>query len=85
MSKMNDAQRGAVLRAAEEAGIYHIKKMEDELGELRSFLEKKGGMKVTYPDKAEFIKVAQQVQKDFAADRSDEFKKLLQDIQNAAK
>ena len=76
MSKMNDAQRDAVLRAAKDAGAYHVKAMEDELGELRSFLEKEGGMKVTYPDKAEFIKVAQQVQDEFAADRSEEFKKI---------
>jgi len=85
LSKMNDAQREAVLRAAEDAGKFHVKAMEDELGELRAFLEKEGGMKVTYPDKAEFIKVAQKVQDDFAADRSEEFKKLLQDIRDAAK
>ena len=85
MSKMNDAQRDAVLRAAKDAGKFHVKAMEDELQELRSFLGKEGGMKVTYPDKAEFIKVALQVQDDFAADREAEFKKLLQDIRNAAK
>lgn len=85
MSKMDDVQREAVLRAAKDAGEYHVKAMENELGELRSFLGKEGGMSVTHPDKAEFIEVAQQVQNDFAADRSEEFKKLLQDIRDAAK
>ncbi|MCB2214531.1 MAG: TRAP transporter substrate-binding protein [Desulfobulbaceae bacterium] len=85
LSKMDDAQREAVMRAAKEAGEHHVKEMERELGELRSFLANEGGMEVTYPDKAEFIKVAQQVQDDFSADRSEEFKKLLQDIRDAAK
>ncbi len=85
MSKMNDTQKEAILRAAKDAGKYHADLMSAELQELRDWLGAEGGMEVTYPDKTEFIEAAIKVQDDYAADKGEAFQQLIQDIRNAAK
>ena len=84
MSKLDDSQREAVLRAAAEAGEYHTKIKLEEIEGIREWLSTEGGMAMTRPDRTPFIEAAQQVQQDFAADRGAEFTELVDAIQSAA-
>ena len=84
MDKLDEAQRAAVLKAAEEAGAHHREEMGRQIEEIRGFLAKEGGMARTDPDKADFIKAAQKVQDDFAADKGEGFKDLIERIRAAA-
>ena len=45
---------------------------------------KEGGMKMTRPDKTDFVKAAKGVQDDFAKKRGEEFVALVKKIQAAA-
>jgi len=85
MKKFDDTQRAAILKAAGDAGKYHREVMGAQVAEIRAFLGKEGGMKTTYPDKTDFIAAGLKVQDSFAADRGDDFRKLLADIRAAAK
>lgn len=84
MSKLDDTQRDAVLRAANEAGAYHTEIKLAEIEGIRDWLSNEGGMKVTRPDRAPFIEAAQKVQQDFAAERGPDFLELVNAIQAAA-
>ena len=84
MSKLNDSQRAAVQKAADEAGAYMYDFMKDDLDSLRSWLTTEGGMTRTDPDRAPFIKAAQKIQDQFSKDASPEFKALLKEIRAAA-
>lgn len=86
MDKMNDAQRAAVMKAAHEAGIYHKEEMTRQISEIRAFLtsEGQGGMKEAMVDKTDFIAAGQRVQDRYAAEKGDDFKKLLAAIRAAA-
>ena len=85
MGKMTPEQKDAVLKAAEDAGKYHRQEMEKQVSEVREWLANQGGMKVTYPDKTDFIKAAIKVQDDYMADKGPEFKELVDNIRAAAK
>ena len=84
MSKLNDSQRAAVQKAADEAGAYMYDFMKDDLDSLRAWLTSEGGMTRTDPDRAPFIKAAQKIQDQFSKDASPEFKALLKEIRAAA-
>ena len=84
MSRLSDDKRAAVLKAAAEAGAYHTKIKLAEIEGIRNWLSTEGGMKVTRPDRTEFIKAAQTVQQDFAKKRGQEFTDLVNAIQAAA-
>ena len=84
MQKLNDSQRAAVQKAADEAGAYMYEFMKDDLESLRTWLTTEGGMTRTDPDRAPFIKAAQQIQDQFSKDASPEFKALLNEIRAAA-
>ena len=86
MDKMNDAQREAVMKAAHEAGVYHKEEMSRQISEIRAFLttEGQGGMKESKVDKTDFIAAGQRVQDRYAAEKGDDFKKLLAAIRAAA-
>ena len=84
MGKLDADQKAAVLRAAKEAGEYHTKVKLEEIESIRTWLSTEGGMSVTRPDRGPFIAAAQKVQQQFAADRGDEFKALVDEIQAAA-
>lgn len=77
MNKLNDEQRAAVLKAGADAGKLHKEIMGKEVTAVREFLGNEGGMEVTTPDKAEFIKAAQTIQDSYMNDRSQEFKELV--------
>lgn len=84
MSKLDDAQREAVLKAAKEAGLYQKEEMTRQTDETRAFLTGEGGMQTTDFDRADFIAAGQRVQDKYAADKSDDFKALLKAIRDAA-
>lgn len=84
MSKLDDTQREAVLRAAAEAGAYHTDLKISEIESVREWLATDGGMEMTRPDRGPFIEAAQTVQQTFAADRGEEFTDLVNAIQAAA-
>ena len=84
MSKLNDSQRAAVQKAADEAGAYMYDFMKDDLDSLRAWLTTEGGMTRSDPDRAPFIKEAQKIQDQFSKDASPEFIALLKEIRAAA-
>ena len=84
MSKLSDEQREQVQRAATDAGAELRKQVLNETEEIRTWLSTEGGMKMTRPDKTDFIKAAQTVQQDFAEKRGADFVELVGKIQAAA-
>lgn len=84
MGKLDEAQMAAVMKAAKEAGRHHREVMSQQVAEIRKFLTTEGGMKMTTPDKADFIAAALKVQNKFAAEKDDDFRQLLQAIRDAA-
>lgn len=84
MSKLDDDQRALVLKSAKEAGNELRQQVATETEEIRTWLVDEGGMKRTDPDRAEFIKAAQEIQNKFAADRGEDFVNLVKQIQDAA-
>lgn len=85
MGKLDDSQKAAVLRAAREAGLHQRKEMAAQLKVARDWLTKKGGMTVTYPDKAGFIAAGLKVQDDFVKQKGDaDLKKLVLEVRKQA-
>ena len=84
MNSLTDQQREAVLRAAKEAGLYHRKEMAGRVADIRNFLLTKGGMKTAEFERGPFIAAGQRVQDRYAADKSQDFKDLVQAIRDAA-
>lgn len=69
-----------------EAGRMTDKEYRAVIGQKRKehleFLGKEGGMKVTYPDKAEFIAAAQKMQDAWLAEKGDDMRDLVLRIRN---
>ncbi len=84
MDKLDDGQREAVMRAAQEAGEYHSEILSSATDKIRDWLVSEGGMQITRPDRADFIAAAQTVQQEIAAERGDDFAALVSDIQAVA-
>lgn len=84
MKRLNDEQREQIQRAATDAGIEFRNQVAAETEEVRKWLVEEGGMKMTTPDKTDFIAAAQTVQADFAEKRGPEFVDLVTKIQEAA-
>lgn len=84
MKRLSDEQRAQVLRAAQDAGAEYRVEVLNLTEEVRNWLATEGGMAMTRPDKADFIKAAQGVQQDFAEKRGKEFVELVNAIQGAA-
>ncbi|MCY4304452.1 MAG: TRAP transporter substrate-binding protein [Aestuariivita sp.] len=85
MKKLSDEQRAQIQAAATDAGREMAVQMATNTEEVRKWLVEEGGMKRTDPDKADFIKAAMSVQKEFAENRGLEFIALVEAIQSAAK
>lgn len=85
MKKLDDKQREAVQKAADEAGAYHMDYMAGRVEEVRKWLTSEGGMQITRPDRKDFIAAAEKVQQEVAAERGPEFAALLKVIRDAAK
>lgn len=86
MGRLNDDQVAAVMNAAHDAGVFHKEEMSRQISEIRAFLttEGQGGMQTTEFDKSDFIAAGQRVQDRYAAEKGDDFKKLLSAIRAAA-
>ncbi|MFN3210853.1 MAG: TRAP transporter substrate-binding protein [Roseovarius sp.] len=84
MSKLNDEQRDAVMRAAKDAGIWQKEEMTRQVDEIRAFLTGEGGMQTAEFEREPFIEAGQRVQDAYAADKSDAFKALVEEIRAAA-
>ena len=85
MKKLGSKHGPAIRKAAIEAGAYHTEVQTQETTEVREWLVKEGGMKMTKPPREPFIAAAQKVQADFAAERGPKFAELIKMIENAAK
>lgn len=85
MSKLDDAQRDAVMRAARDAGIYQKEEMSRQVGEIRAFLTGEGGMETADFDRTDFIAAGQRVQDRYGAEKGEEFLAVLQAIRAASK
>lgn len=85
MTKLSDTQRGAVMRAASEAGVYHREEMEKQIDEIRAFLTGEGGMETADFDRSGFIEAGLRVQDRYAADKGDDFIALVEAIRAEAK
>lgn len=84
MKRLSDEQREQIQRAATDAGIEFRNQVAAETDEVRKWLVDEGGMKMTTPDKTDFIAAAQTVQAAFAEKRGPEFVELVTKIQEAA-
>jgi tripartite ATP-independent transporter DctP family solute receptor len=85
MKKLSKDQAAAVRKAAVEAGIYETGIRQKETAEIRDWLVKQGGMKITEPDRTAFIAAAKTVQQEFAKEGGPDFVNLVNKIQAAAK
>jgi len=85
MNKLSAEQQEQIKKAATDAGIQFRGEIANETAEVREWLVKEGGMKMTTPDKTDFIAAAQKVQQNFAADRGQEFIDMVNAINAAAK
>ncbi|MGR3462356.1 MAG: TRAP transporter substrate-binding protein [Roseovarius sp.] len=84
MGKLDDAQRDAVMRAAEEAGVYHREEMAARIDEIRAFLTGEGGMETAEFDRSGFIEAGLRVQDRYAADKGEDFIALVEAIRAEA-
>ena len=84
MARLNDEMREQVTRAAIDAGDEFREQVINETEEIREWLATEGGMAMTRPDRADFIKAAQEVQQAVAKERGAEFVELINAIQAAA-
>ena len=84
MKKLSAEQRKQIKRAATDAGAEMRAQVANETSEIRKWLVEKGGMAMTTPDKAEFVKAGKTVQDMFAKKRGKEFVDLVKKIQAAA-
>lgn len=80
MGKLSDAQRDAVMQAAEEAGVYHREEMAARIEDIRTFLTTEGGMETAEFDRSGFIEAGLRVQDRFAADKGEDFIALVEAI-----
>jgi tripartite ATP-independent transporter DctP family solute receptor len=84
MGKLDTAQKAAVMKAADEAGVYHKETMSAQVAGIRKFLTTEGGMKLSNPDKSGFIAAAQKLQDKYAMEKDQDFQDLVKAIRNAA-
>ncbi len=84
IKKLNADQLAAVIKAAKEAGEFDAANKNANIEKIRTWLVEKGGMKLSTPDRKDFIAAAQTVQSAFAAKNGAKFKELLSKIEEAA-
>lgn len=84
MNKLSDEQRAQIMRAASDASAEYAAQVASETEDVRTWLVNEGGMKMTTPDKADFVAAAQGVQQEFAEKRGPDFVDLVTRIQAAA-
>ena len=84
MSRLDDAQRDAVIRAAADAGLAQKAEMSSRIEDIRTFLTTEGGMATAEFDRSGFIAAGQRVQDRYSAEKGEDFTGLVQAIRAAA-
>lgn len=82
MKKLSPKQREGLLRAGRKTDEEYRKVMVEQITEVHRFLANEGKMKVTHPDRADFIAAAQKVQDEWLVGKPPEFQALLEGIRN---
>ncbi len=82
MGKLTDEQRDGLRRAGRATDLDYRKEMVKQIADVHRFLAEEGGMKVTHPDRADFIAAAQRVQNRWLADKGPEFQALVEKIRD---
>ena len=80
MGKLSPEQREGLRRAGRETDLEYRKVMVKQIADVHKFLAEQGGMKVTHPDRADFVAAAQRFQNRWLADKGPEFRKLVESI-----
>lgn len=84
MKKLSAEQNAQIRAAASDAGALLRQQVLNETEEIRQWLVSEGGMKMTRPDKMQFIKAAKNVQLKFANMHGQQFIDLVKEINAAA-
>lgn len=82
MSKLSAKQREDLLRAGRATDMEYRQVMVKQISDVHKFLAEEGKMKVTHPDRKDFIAAAQRVQNEWLADKGPEFRALVESIRN---
>lgn len=82
MQKLSPEQREGLRTASRQTDVEYRKVMVDQIAEVHRFLGDEGKMKVTYPDRDDFVVAAQKVQDDWLAGKGAEFQALVKNIRN---
>ena len=85
IKRLNAEQQEQINRAAVDASSEVRQILNEQLSAVRTWLVNEGGMTMTTPDRTEFIKAAQGVQKHYMETRGAEFANLVNKIQDSAK
>ena len=83
MNKLSPEQREGLRQAGRATDLEYRKVMIKEIADVHKFLENEGKMKITRPDRADFIAAAQKVQNEWLADKGAEYGELVESIRNA--
>ena len=82
MSKLSPEQREGLRQAGRETDLEYRQAMVKQIADVHKFLAEEGGMKVTHPDRADFLAAAQKVQDAWLADKGDDFTRLVSAIRS---
>ena len=82
MQKLSPEQREGLRRAGRKTDLEYRKAMIKQIADVHKFLEEEGKMKVTYPDRKDFIAASQKVQDEWLAGKGPEYKSLVESIRN---
>ena len=82
MSKLSPEQREGLRQAGRETDLEYRQAMVKQIADVHKFLAEEGGMKVTHPDRADFLVAAQKVQDAWLADKGDDFTRLVSAIRS---
>ena len=80
MNKLSAEQRKKLREAGRLTDQDYRREAAERTEEIRRFLGEEGGMRVTRPDKTEFLAAARRVQDEWLASRGPEFGKLVDKI-----
>lgn len=82
MAKLTPEQQEKMREAGRLTDIEYRATIQKQREADIKFLQEKGGMKVTYPERTAFIAAAQKVQDAWLAEKGDDFRKLVLSIRN---
>ena len=80
MAKLSPEQREGLRRAGRETDLEYRRVMVKQIADVHQFLAEEGKMQVTHPQRDDFVAAAQRVQNTWLADKSPEFRELVESI-----